>query len=230
MTSLGHIESKLIIQWCATCLNVSVACVNRLPRVSCMNFIWFSQLHANCIFSALSCCEKQCERHYCEVLMGATASQITSLMIVYSTVHSGADQRKHQSSASLAFVRGIPWWPVNSLHKGPVTWKMIPSHDVIMSHHTWTVSGDDTCWLSLWCAKCVCGLIAYGNSMLSVFIYSSISQLSCKCWRFNILVRNNQPYRNCSAERHSNDLPSPASETHTVLMTFIEDAWGLIYE
>ena len=39
--------------------------------------------------------------------MGAMVSQITSLAIVYSTVYSGADQRKHQSSASLAFVRGI---------------------------------------------------------------------------------------------------------------------------
>ena len=43
---------------------------------------------------------------------------------VYSTVYSGADQRKHQSSASLAFVRGIHRWPVNSLHKGPVTRKV----------------------------------------------------------------------------------------------------------
>ena len=40
----------------------------------------------------------------------------------------GADQRKHQSSASLAFVR----WPVNSPHKGPVTRKMFPFDDVIM--------------------------------------------------------------------------------------------------
>ena len=39
--------------------------------------------------------------------MGVMASQITSLMIVYSTVYSGADQRKHQSSVSLAFVRRI---------------------------------------------------------------------------------------------------------------------------
>ena len=44
--------------------------------------------------------------HYCDVIMGAMASQITSLTIVYSTVYLGADQRKHQSSASLAFVRG----------------------------------------------------------------------------------------------------------------------------
>ena len=53
--------------------------------------------------------------------MGAMASQITSLTIVYSTVYSGADQRKHQSSASLAFVRGIHRWPVNCPHKGPVS-------------------------------------------------------------------------------------------------------------
>ena len=64
--------------------------------------------------------------------MGTTASQITSLTIVYSTVYSGTDQRKHQSSASLAFVRGIHWRPVNSPHKDPVTRKMFPSDDVIM--------------------------------------------------------------------------------------------------
>ena len=56
--------------------------------------------------------------------MGAIASQITSLTIVYSTVYSDADQRKHQSSASLAFV--------NSPHKWPVTRKMFPFDDVIM--------------------------------------------------------------------------------------------------
>ena len=38
--------------------------------------------------------------------MGAMASQITSLAIVYSTVYSGVDQRKHQSPASLTFVKG----------------------------------------------------------------------------------------------------------------------------
>ena len=69
---------------------------------------------------------------YICVIMSAMASQITSLTIVYSTVYSGADQRKHQSSASLAFVRGIHRWPVNSLHKGPVTRKMFPFDDVIM--------------------------------------------------------------------------------------------------
>ena len=70
--------------------------------------------------------------HYNDVIMNAMASKITSHTIVYSTVNSCADQRKHQSSASLAFVRGIHRGPVNSSHKGPVTWKMLPFDDVIM--------------------------------------------------------------------------------------------------
>ena len=64
--------------------------------------------------------------------MGMMASQITSLTIVYLSIYSGADQRKHQSSASLAFVWGIHRWPVNSPHKWPVTRKMFPFDDVIM--------------------------------------------------------------------------------------------------
>ena len=49
--------------------------------------------------------------HYNDVVMGTMASQITSLTIVYSIVYSGGDQRKHQTSAPLAFVRGIHRWP-----------------------------------------------------------------------------------------------------------------------
>ena len=64
--------------------------------------------------------------------MTTVASQITSLTVVYSTVYSDADQRKHQSSASLAFVWGNSPGPVNSPHKGPVTRKMFPFDDVIM--------------------------------------------------------------------------------------------------
>ena len=71
--------------------------------------------------------------HYNDVTMGAIASQITSLTIVYLTVYSDVDQRKHQSSASLAFVRGIHRGPVNSPHKWPVTRKMLPFDDVIMN-------------------------------------------------------------------------------------------------
>ena len=73
-----------------------------------------------------------CITHYNDVIMDAMASQITSLIIVYSIVYSGTDKRKHQSSTSLAFVRGIHRWPVNSPHKRPVTRKMFPFDDVIM--------------------------------------------------------------------------------------------------
>ena len=66
--------------------------------------------------------------------MGSMPSQITSLTIVYSTVHSGADQRKQQSSASLAFVQGFNRWPVTGEfpHEWPVMRKMFPFDDVIM--------------------------------------------------------------------------------------------------
>ena len=72
--------------------------------------------------------DKLCSFHYCDVITGAIASHITSLTFDYSNVYSDADERKHQSSASLAFVRG----PVNSPHKSPVTRKMFPFDDVIM--------------------------------------------------------------------------------------------------
>ena len=72
--------------------------------------------------------------HYSDVIIGTMASQITSLTIVYSTVYSGAEQRKHQSSASLAFVQGIHRSPVNSPHKRPVMQKIFPFDDVIMQN------------------------------------------------------------------------------------------------
>ena len=59
---------------------------------------------------------------YIDVMMSAVASQITGISMVCSTVCSGTNQRKHQSSASLAFVRGIYRWPV----------EMFPFNDVIM--------------------------------------------------------------------------------------------------
>ena len=61
--------------------------------------------------------------HHCDVIMSAMASQITGIWSVYSTFYWSADQRKHQSSASLAFVRGIHRRPVNSPHKEPETWE-----------------------------------------------------------------------------------------------------------
>ena len=75
--------------------------------------------------------------HYNGVILSAMASQITSVSIACSTVGSGADQRKHQSLASLAIVWGIHRWQVNSPDKSPVTRKMFPFDDVIMYHDIW---------------------------------------------------------------------------------------------
>ena len=72
------------------------------------------------------------ENHYSNVLMSAMASQITNVLIVCSAVCSGADQRKHQSSALLAFVGGIHQLPVDSPHKGPVSRKMFPFADAML--------------------------------------------------------------------------------------------------
>ena len=73
--------------------------------------------------------------NYDDVIMTMLASQITSLTVVCSIVYSGVNQRKHQSSASLAFVREIHRGPVNFPHKWPVTRKMFPFDDVIMNEY-----------------------------------------------------------------------------------------------
>ena len=87
--------------------------------------------------------------------MGVIASQITSLtMIVYSNVYSDADQRKNQSSASLAFVWGIHRGPVNSSHKWPVSWKMFPFDDVIMTINFLTPRRCDTDFAKPICTPC----------------------------------------------------------------------------
>ena len=86
--------------------------------------------------NTLFCCLFLC-RHYLKqlrynnVIMSAMASQITGILIIYSAVCLGADQRKHQSSTSLDFAR-VHRWAVNSPHKGPVTRKMFSFDDAIM--------------------------------------------------------------------------------------------------
>ena len=114
----------------------------RIPTVNadfCMN----STLRiGSCMVDSISTIPSCNCDHYYDVIMDAMPSQITSLTIVCSAVYSDADQRKHQSSASLAFVRWIHRWPVNSPHKGPVTRKMFPFDDVIMNG----CYAPDACW------------------------------------------------------------------------------------
>ena len=105
--------------------------------------------------------------HYSDVIMTAITSQITSLTVVYSTVYSDADQRKHQSSASLAFVWGIHRGPVNSPHKWPVSRKMFPFDDVIMIPRIYKcVTPDQTypndAWNRFWF-----GHLRYTNNSIS---------------------------------------------------------------
>ena len=90
--------------------------------------------------------------HYNDIIMGTMASQITSLAIVYSTVYSVADQRKHQNSAPL----------VNSPHKWPVARKMFPFEDVIMLTYVWL-------WLSSCIPSSSVDIISFSSPELSGF-------------------------------------------------------------
>ena len=71
--------------------------------------------------------------HYRDVIMGAIVSQITSLTIFYSTIYSGADQRKKSKLRVTGLCAGNSPVAVNSPHKGPVTRKMFPFDDVVMT-------------------------------------------------------------------------------------------------
>ena len=108
--------------------------------------------------------------HYNNVIIGAIASLITSLTIVYLSVYSDADQRKHQSSASLAFVRGIHRGPVNSPHKWPVTQKMFPFDDVIMLKWPARV---------LWSSKFALArhFICHSNILCNIVLYFKLTMI-----------------------------------------------------
>ena len=105
--------------------------------------------------------------------MSAIASQITSLTIVYSTVYSGAYKRKHQSSASQAFVWGIHWWPVHFPHKRPVTRKMFPFDNVIMCIY---YRSNNECYIhQSWCSviRCYINLCIMPVLYVNVIFFSS---------------------------------------------------------
>ena len=112
--------------------------------------------------------------------MTMLASQITSLTVVYSIVYSGVNQRKHQSSASLAFVREIHRGPVNFPHKWPVTRKMFPFDDVIMRVHiSWG------CTLHMCSTYCISHALWYGMRCMSFYI-----PMVCLCFD-SFLCNNN---------------------------------------
>ena len=62
--------------------------------------------------------------------MTTIASQITSLTVVYSTVYSDVDQRKHQSSAPLALDRWIPRTKASYAENVSIWWR---HHDIFQT-------------------------------------------------------------------------------------------------
>ena len=126
--------------------------------------------------------------YYGDVIMGAMASQITSHTIVNSNVYSGTDQRKHQSSAPLAFVRGFHRWPVNSPHKRPVTGKMFPFDDVIMCQFVSFNFLSSNCYEILCMALCfhgmckICCHLDTRNWLTAEQIFPLIWIVNETCW------------------------------------------------
>ena len=93
----------------------------------CIYAIWSNSIFQNYI--SVTTVYGMTIPHYNDVIMGAMASKSPASRLF---TRQFIDQRKHQSSAPLAFVRGIHRGPVNSPYKGPVTRKMFPFADVIM--------------------------------------------------------------------------------------------------
>ena len=126
-------------------------------------------------------------QHYNDIKMGSMASQITSLTTIYTTVYSGADQRTHQSSASLAFVRGIHRRPVNSPHKWAVARKMFPFDDVIMTNFfCCSFVGDKTWSYVFYCpgdSRCIMWLILYVRIVIMMFNSFFPRKMAAKFWQ-----------------------------------------------
>ena len=118
--SIYHILLCIIVLWLYYKFSVYSHLLSTHDLKGCFNVVSYTCPNANYVI------------HYNDAIMGAIASQITSLTIIYSIVYSDTNQRKHRSSASLTFVRGNHRGSVNSPHKWPVTRKMFPFPDVIM--------------------------------------------------------------------------------------------------
>ena len=142
MTSFGYI----IVDSCIISLNLN--CILQLKqfydiatkvscRKKCYYFWWSTWLLMPLIIEHIVDEFLITLMHCNDVIMDAMASQITTLTSVYPTVYTGADERRHQRSVSLAFVLGIHRSTVNCPHKWPVTRKMFPFDDVIMGESEW---------------------------------------------------------------------------------------------
>ena len=134
---LGSVALNQFVKWVwKFCLSklfphyTVYVCIQYWPTWSAM-LLWNSQRIIIITNEYLTC-------HYSDIIMGAMVSQITSLTIVYSVVYSDPDQRKHQSSASLTFVRGIPRTKTSNVwkcfHLMTSSWILISRHPVFTSN------------------------------------------------------------------------------------------------
>ena len=130
----GDLMFSLLLAWTSCWIGVAVIWdIRTLTWHCCNSFLDSFDLFTHILQERCSYCPSTSEvmlrlRHRChssDVMISAMAPQITGVWIVCSTVFSGIDQRKHQSSASLAFLRRIHRWPMDSPHKGPVMQKSI---------------------------------------------------------------------------------------------------------
>ena len=170
--------------------------------------------------------------HYNDVLMRAMASQIISLAIVYSSAYSGADQRRHQSSASLAFVRGIHRRPVNAPHKGPVTRKMFPFDDVIMKCQSRIHIQDQNLVITMPAdilapngARPAAGTVMNEKLNMHVFlqVYLAFNDHLAYLWTGDV-IRNGGTYADLGA-RKKNQPHGSTSPSHIILWDVIICPW-----
>ena len=113
--------------------------------------------------------------HYTDVIMTTMASQITSLTVVYSIDHSGADQRKYQSSASVAFVWGIHqdrWIPAQRANnaKNVSIWWRHPKSKTVMYFVHYKIYYDFALF-------CLSSIIISSNFVLSIHTQPIFHQL-----------------------------------------------------
>ena len=170
--------------------------------------------------------------------MSAMASQITGFSIVCLTVGSGADQRNHQSSASLAVVRGIHRCPVNSPHKWPVTRKIYPFDDAIITEYCTNICerinstppGQDCCHFTddIFRYIFVHEKLCTSKTSLKVVLKSSTDNrpalVYIMAWRQAIICTNDDPVHRCIYAALGEDELKP-----TVLEKVTYDSLGPLY-
>ena len=139
-------------------------------RVACQISEWYCRFNHNSWFYYIL----DETSDYGDVIISAMASQITSRTIICSIIYSGVDQRKHQSSESLAFVRGIhvavtgefPTQRASNAENVSIWWR---HHTIWSSCHNWV----SACWLLM----TLC--IYFMSNMNNVWLYDTQNSFLC---------------------------------------------------